>query len=894
MSLLLRDPFGGAAGAGGVYTTPGGLIAPLASAFTKPRVKASDFGPRGDGVVRRIAEHPRFTGEFGSSIPALLTHLGWNGTYLDQQVDAWDSAHWLTLVLAIRYLKQTFGGGTLEIDGGEWKLKRLLPMEDGVDLDGLSRRATILHNCWACDDGGHTADSRDARASLFGCRNVHPQAFDLDLTSSKITEYDGAGDRLVAGTHHLLTATAAHAGNFAEGELVIVASAARKDGDRDPIAAQLNVVRTADAATGLMTFEDAWTCEIGGLVEPGFKIAKLGTGADSVYGGAPWRALRDVTVRRMTIRSDLHGISNRSAMYNVHFEDFDYEGQRHVVGGNLHNKSSYKNFRAKVRQRWAEFKLAANDSEVNNGAILGTSSKHHKGYRFVLMTSVAGGTLTPGTTALTGGTATSRGVASWVQGPETSGGSGQYYVEFTYSTLGGPLTTGTEVTIAGATGADAASVNGSRTLTWISDTRARVDGVTLPGAPTISGGTVALRGLSLGTVLDAFHAADSSYWMVLVSGEHGQLANGGGLTFSGGITATYADNSCTEYGSFPLFGIGDGSTRIRTIDCTFTSGGDSDTDYETSLVDLSGMLLEMERCSMISRRAGGTICTIRGAFRGTTVRMKDCAIVSPNITSPDHRGSKFLRSFDTTGTGDAPVPDESCLIEIDGLDLRGAVTGSPAVDFDAARPGSYLLGLKGDVTYAQVGGDAIANVQLGYVEQEIPYTDLRRRTAMHNLLNSSAGTALLYWDDTDFNTGIGYVRGNAVSGTSATDRAAFAWRVPADWKQGSTIQLRLRAKVSTLANTHNRIDAEAYLHTDGAGGQVGAAGDLCATAFQALTASLANYDFTITPTSVRPGSVLWFILAFSLDDTGGAVGAFGQLAQIWVRYEPVSAPRWRR
>lgn len=93
--------------------------------------------------------------------------------------------------------------------------------------------------------------------------------------------------------------------------------------------------------------------------------------------------------------------------------------------------------------------------------------------------------------------------------------------------------------------------------------------------------------------------------------------------------------------------------------------------------------------------------------------------------------------------------------------------------------------------------------------------------------------------------------------------------LPQEYVAGQTVTLRFRAAMlTTVADTSATLDVECYEADDGEGG-IGA--DICATAAQDINSlSWANFDFTITPTALVPGSILDVRIAIAVNDGAGA------------------------
>jgi hypothetical protein len=90
--------------------------------------------------------------------------------------------------------------------------------------------------------------------------------------------------------------------------------------------------------------------------------------------------------------------------------------------------------------------------------------------------------------------------------------------------------------------------------------------------------------------------------------------------------------------------------------------------------------------------------------------------------------------------------------------------------------------------------------------------------------------------------------------TSTDEKCAFIFPVPQSYADGETITLRIHAgMLTTVSDGTATVDVECW-EQDGAGA-VGS--DICATAAQSINSlTFADYDFTITPTSVAAGDTL--------------------------------------
>ena len=111
------------------------------------------------------------------------------------------------------------------------------------------------------------------------------------------------------------------------------------------------------------------------------------------------------------------------------------------------------------------------------------------------------------------------------------------------------------------------------------------------------------------------------------------------------------------------------------------------------------------------------------------------------------------------------------------------------------------------------------------------------------------------------------VTGTATNNTAAEESAHFVFPLPAEYVSGGAITMRLRGKVSANRDTAQTLVVVVKKMSDALGG------DLNATSLQTVTTSYANYDFTITPTGLVAGDILYVEILMSMDDSDGGTGA---------------------
>ena len=174
---------------------------------------------------------------------------------------------------------------------------------------------------------------------------------------------------------------------------------------------------------------------------------------------------------------------------------------------------------------------------------------------------------------------------------------------------------------------------------------------------------------------------------------------------------------------------------------------------------------------------------------------------------------------------------------------------------------NYTIAGNADIAFTKIAQRVLA-------ESVIPLTQARVWDAVQTNLPATPAT-----DDLGIVTGTWgtnparITAGDVKALGSTTRRLYLAIPIPANYEDGQTIQLRIRAKMETTVSDGTcTIDAEAYVGSDGSLGS-----DLVtspAVSMNSLTA--ANYDFTINATGVDPGDLLEVRISIAASDTATA------------------------
>jgi len=197
--------------------------------------------------------------------------------------------------------------------------------------------------------------------------------------------------------------------------------------------------------------------------------------------------------------------------------------------------------------------------------------------------------------------------------------------------------------------------------------------------------------------------------------------------------------------------------------------------------------------------------------------------------------------------------------------VYGYAGGKIGVTVNANYLGIALTAASGDGSYVEVlrcGGMAELR------PYDIPATALRVHDAPSTVLPAAAASDDCGVVNNTFLTGAPTVEGMDSKAASLTQYARFQFPVPAEYRAGQTITLRVNAGMkTTVSDTSATLDCEVVR-------TAAPSVDLCATAAQSINSlTAANKDFTITPTDVVAGDILDVRVTLAVVDgsTGTAV-----------------------
>lgn len=162
----------------------------------------------------------------------------------------------------------------------------------------------------------------------------------------------------------------------------------------------------------------------------------------------------------------------------------------------------------------------------------------------------------------------------------------------------------------------------------------------------------------------------------------------------------------------------------------------------------------------------------------------------------------------------------------------------------------------------------------------IPLTDLRVHDAVSSLLPATAAADDLGLVSGTYGTDGPLLKTSDAKATTVTQYARVLVPVDDLWVTGETYQVRIIAGMdTTVSDTTATVDLEAYV-PDG-DGAVGS--DICATAAQSINSlTTANFDFTITTTSLTDGDILDLRITVAITDSATATAVYGQIYGIQI------------
>ena len=173
---------------------------------------------------------------------------------------------------------------------------------------------------------------------------------------------------------------------------------------------------------------------------------------------------------------------------------------------------------------------------------------------------------------------------------------------------------------------------------------------------------------------------------------------------------------------------------------------------------------------------------------------------------------------------------------------------------------NYTIAGNADISPTKIAQRVLA-------ESVVPLVDAKTWDAVATNLPAAAASDDLGLVTGTWATNPVRITAGDVKALNSTRRLYFAVPIPANYEDGQTIQVRIRAKMeTTVADTSCTLDLEAYV---GSSGSLGS--DLVTTPAQSMNSlTAASYDFTINATGVDPGDLLECRLSIAYNDAATA------------------------
>lgn len=156
--------------------------------------------------------------------------------------------------------------------------------------------------------------------------------------------------------------------------------------------------------------------------------------------------------------------------------------------------------------------------------------------------------------------------------------------------------------------------------------------------------------------------------------------------------------------------------------------------------------------------------------------------------------------------------------------------------------------------------------QIALQNYPVPITSMRYASGAVVDPTGAAGNPQLVMGG--WGSGTGLLRGQNAHGTTKTETVAFDFRLPECYDDGQDIKVTVTARVyDTGSGTMSvkTVDCEAYKIAEaGTGGS-----DICATAAQAITTTMAQKTFVVTATGLVRGDLLRIFLRTVITESGG-------------------------
>ena len=191
------------------------------------------------------------------------------------------------------------------------------------------------------------------------------------------------------------------------------------------------------------------------------------------------------------------------------------------------------------------------------------------------------------------------------------------------------------------------------------------------------------------------------------------------------------------------------------------------------------------------------------------------------------------------------------------FDVTGTLTAGAIILGDNSVRGDAAVQAGANIAYTKLAQRVLSSFPLRVEDWRI-WDDPRAV-----LPNTAGGSDDLYIEDGTWNTNAWLLRSDDAGGTTVTQYAARSVVIPFEYEDGESLTIRVPCAMAVVSNTSADIDVECFA-SDGDGTL---SADLCDTAAQSFnSATFANKDFVITPTTLTASMVLFIRLKVVITD----------------------------
>lgn len=163
----------------------------------------------------------------------------------------------------------------------------------------------------------------------------------------------------------------------------------------------------------------------------------------------------------------------------------------------------------------------------------------------------------------------------------------------------------------------------------------------------------------------------------------------------------------------------------------------------------------------------------------------------------------------------------------------------------------------------------------------IDLSNVRVHDDIRSFLPDEAATDDLGFEATaTFGTSVPVIDSGDGASTTIQRYGRFQVQLPPEYEADETVQLRARVAMGTVSDTTATVDFSAY--AIGTKGAVSGSDLVTTAATSCNSATAANYDFTLTDTSLEPGDTLDCRIVIDITDGATGSGVIAYIEGIWL------------